>query len=78
MCFWTQQISTCVPYHTWTIRIVVSAGMCALPTRDQLLMKLNVADDSAEREMRRYIDGSLPIIEYIDKLYISRNINLDW
>ncbi|XP_059282314.1 ACD11 homolog protein isoform X2 [Lycium ferocissimum] len=68
----------CAPYHTWAVRTAVSAGMCALPTRDQLLMKLNETDDSAEREMRRYIDASLPIIEYIDKLYISRNITLDW
>lgn len=68
----------CAPYHTWAVRTAVSAGMCALPTRDQLLMKLNETDESAEREMRRYIDASLPIIEYIDKLYISRNISLDW
>lgn len=31
----------CAPYHTWAVRTAVSAGMCALPTRDQLLMKLN-------------------------------------
>ncbi|KAK4354300.1 hypothetical protein RND71_026494 [Anisodus tanguticus] len=68
----------CAPYHTWAVRTAVSAGMCALPSRDQLLMKLNETGDSAEIEMRRYIDASLPIIEYIDKLYISRNINLDW
>ncbi|XP_019066993.1 ACD11 homolog protein isoform X2 [Solanum lycopersicum] len=68
----------CAPYHTWAVRTAVSAGMCALPTRDQLLIKLNETDDSAEREMRRYIDASLPIIEYIDKLYISRNVSLDW
>lgn len=31
----------CAPYHTWAVRTAVSAGMCALPTRDQLLIKLN-------------------------------------
>lgn len=36
------------------------------------------ADQSVEREMRRYIDASIPVIEYIDKLYISKNITLDW
>ncbi|KAL7194071.1 hypothetical protein ACSBR2_025669 [Camellia fascicularis] len=36
------------------------------------------ADESAEKEMRRYIKASLPVIEYIDKLYVSRNISLDW
>lgn len=37
-----------------------------------------VAGVSAEKKMRRYIDASVPVIEYIDKLYISRNITLDW
>ncbi|THG18049.1 hypothetical protein TEA_019443 [Camellia sinensis var. sinensis] len=36
------------------------------------------ADESAEKEMRRYIKASLPVIEYIDKLCVSRNISLDW
>lgn len=31
----------CAPYHTWAVRTAVSAGMCALPTRDQLLLNLN-------------------------------------
>ena len=37
-----------------------------------------VADQSAEKKMRRYISAALPVIEYIDKLYLSRNIILDW
>ncbi|CAI9761984.1 unnamed protein product [Fraxinus pennsylvanica] len=69
---------TCAPYHAWAIRTAVSAGMCALPTREQLLLRLNETEESAEKEMRRYINASLPIIEYIDKLYTSRNISLDW
>ncbi|GMP50289.1 hypothetical protein CsSME_00016968 [Camellia sinensis var. sinensis] len=36
------------------------------------------ADEYAEKEMRKYIKASLPVIEYIDKLYVSRNISLDW
>ncbi|KVI05356.1 Glycolipid transfer protein domain-containing protein [Cynara cardunculus var. scolymus] len=68
----------CAPYHTWAVRTAVSAGMCALPTRDQLLLNLNETDESAEDEMRRYIKASLPVIKYIDNLYISRAITLDW
>ena len=37
-----------------------------------------VADQSVDKKMRRYISAALPVIEYIDKLYLSRNINLDW
>ncbi|KAI3730572.1 hypothetical protein L1987_61743 [Smallanthus sonchifolius] len=68
----------CAPYHTWAVRTAVSAGMCALPTRDQLLLSLNENDESAENEMRRYIKASLPVIKYIDNLYTSRGITLDW
>ncbi|CDP00608.1 unnamed protein product [Coffea canephora] len=74
----TAYTKVCAPYHTWAIRTAVSAGMCALPTREQLLERLNETEESAEREMRRYINASHPVIEYIDKLYISRNISLDW
>ncbi|XP_051149529.1 ACD11 homolog protein-like isoform X1 [Andrographis paniculata] len=69
---------TCAPYHTWAVRTAAYAGMYALPTRDQLLLKLNESSESAKREMVRYINASTPVIEYIDRLYTSRNISLDW
>ncbi|XP_071735647.1 ACD11 homolog protein-like isoform X2 [Rutidosis leptorrhynchoides] len=68
----------CAPYHTWAVRTAVSAGMCTLPTRDQLLVNINETDKSAEKEMRRYIKASLDVIKTIDNLYISRGITLDW
>ncbi|OVA19036.1 Glycolipid transfer protein domain [Macleaya cordata] len=67
----------CAPFHTWAIRTAVFAGMYALPSKQQLIVKLNETDHSVEKEMRRYIDASVPVIEYIDKLYISKNISLD-
>ncbi|KAK1313182.1 hypothetical protein QJS10_CPA06g02199 [Acorus calamus] len=74
----TAYAQVCAPYHTWVIRKAVGTGMYALPTREQLLLKLNETDHSVQKEMRRYIDASIPIIQYIDKLYLSRNITLDW
>ncbi|KAL7607866.1 hypothetical protein Lser_V15G11827 [Lactuca serriola] len=68
----------CAPYHSWAVRTAVSAGMCALPSREQLLLNLNETEQSAAVQMRRYIKASLPVIKYIDNLYISRGINLDW
>ncbi|CAN6937822.1 unnamed protein product [Brassica oleracea] len=68
----------CAPFHTWAVRTAVYAGMHTLPTRDQLLLRLNETDQSVEKNMRRYMEASRPIIEYIDKLYIDRNIKLDW
>ncbi|KAL1568454.1 ACD11 protein-like [Salvia divinorum] len=74
----TAYAKTCAPYHSWAVRTAAYAGMYALPTRDQLLVKLNETDNSAEKEMIRYINASLPVIEYIDNLYVSRRISLDW
>ncbi|KAJ3697705.1 hypothetical protein LUZ61_001410 [Rhynchospora tenuis] len=68
----------CAPFHNWAIRKAVGAGMYTLPTKDQLISRLNETDYSVQKEMRRYIDASSPIIRYIDDLYISRNISLDW
>ncbi|XP_071707758.1 ACD11 homolog protein-like [Rutidosis leptorrhynchoides] len=68
----------CAPYHTWAVRTAVSAGMCTLPTRDQLLVNINETEKSAEKEMRRYIKASLDVIKTIDNLYIYRGITLDW
>jgi len=39
---------------------------------------LGVADESVEREMGRYIAAAGPVIEYIDNLYLLRDIALDW
>lgn len=74
----TAYAKVCAPYHTWAIRAAVSAGMYSLPTREQLLERLNETEESAKREMRRFIIASRPVIEYIDVLYTSRNISLDW
>ncbi|KAI9072636.1 hypothetical protein K1719_045403 [Acacia pycnantha] len=74
----TAYAQVCAPYHTWAVRTAVAAGMYTLPTRDQLLERLNETDQSAKKKMRRYIKASRPVIEYIDKLYLSRNIILDW
>ncbi|CAH9104674.1 unnamed protein product [Cuscuta epithymum] len=74
----TAYANVCAPYHTWAVRTAVCAGMYALPTRNQLLERLNENDVSAEQEMKRYINALQPIIEYIDNLYLSRNITLDW
>ncbi|KAE8681305.1 ACD11-like protein [Hibiscus syriacus] len=74
----TAYAQVCAPYHTWTVRTAVSAGMYTLPTREELLIKLNETDHTAEKKMKRYIEASRPVLSYIDKLYISRNVTLDW
>lgn len=36
----------CAPFHSWAVRTAVYAGMCTLPTRDQLLLRLNETGES--------------------------------
>ncbi|KAJ8545298.1 hypothetical protein K7X08_017881 [Anisodus acutangulus] len=63
------------PYHGWK---AVSAGMYALPTRQQLMIKLNEDEDSARTQMQNYVASSDIVIAYIDKLFISRDLGINW
>ncbi|KAI4368998.1 hypothetical protein MLD38_017493 [Melastoma candidum] len=74
----TAYAQACAPYHSWAVRTAVYAGIYSLPSRDQLLFKLHETNESAEKKMRRFITTAGLIIEYIDKVYTSRNIRLDW
>ncbi|CAB4276548.1 unnamed protein product [Prunus armeniaca] len=84
------------PHHGWVIRKAVAAGMYALPTKEQLLHKLNedvisdqlyelhiaftlfISENSASVQMQNYIAASTPLILYIDKLFHSRKLGVDW
>ncbi|KAL0388302.1 UNVERIFIED_CONTAM: Accelerated cell death 11 [Sesamum radiatum] len=66
------------PYHGWAIRKAVGAGMYALPTRAQLLNKLNEDETSARMQMQNYISSAGPVIVYIDQLFINRQLGIDW
>ncbi|XP_050287912.1 accelerated cell death 11 [Quercus robur] len=66
------------PHHGWAIRKAVAAGMYALPTKAQLLQKLNEDEPSARIQMQSYITASAPVILYIDKLFLTRDLGVDW
>ncbi|KDP34943.1 hypothetical protein JCGZ_09231 [Jatropha curcas] len=66
------------PHHGWAIRKAVAAGMYALPTKSQLLNKLNEDETSAKIQMEYFIAASAPVILYIDKLFLSRELGIDW
>ncbi|TKY72359.1 Accelerated cell death 11 [Spatholobus suberectus] len=66
------------PYHGWAIRKAVSAGMYLLPTKEQLLRKLNEDEASAKVQMQSYVTASALLIQYIDKLFVSRDLGIDW
>ncbi|KAF8390977.1 hypothetical protein HHK36_023277 [Tetracentron sinense] len=65
------------PHHGWAIRKAVAAGMYVLPTKTQLLKKLNEDEATARIQMQNYIVTSAPVSLYIDKLFLSRELGVD-
>lgn len=66
------------PYHSFPIRAAVTAGLYALPTRSQLMDKLNEDENSARDLMQQYITAVDPVISYVDGLFLSRGLGIDW
>ncbi|XP_074592536.1 accelerated cell death 11-like isoform X2 [Curcuma longa] len=66
------------PHHGWAIRKAVAAGMYALPSKAQLVKKLNEDEASARTYMQTYIRSSGPVIAYVEELYNSRQMGIDW
>ncbi|CAH9141199.1 unnamed protein product [Cuscuta epithymum] len=67
------------PHHGRVIKLAVAAGMYALPTKDELLKKLNEDDEeSAMIHMRSYVASSAPVIAYIDNLFLSKGLDINW
>ncbi|KAB1227133.1 Pleckstrin homology domain-containing family A member 8 [Morella rubra] len=63
------------PYHGTAVKKAVAAGTYALPTRAQMLKKLNETDEaSAAAHMQSYVTASAPVIQYIERLFLSRDI----
>ncbi|VAI37604.1 unnamed protein product [Triticum turgidum subsp. durum] len=66
------------PHHGWAIRKAVGAGMYALPSKSQLLKKLNEDENSARAQMQSFVRSSGPVILYVEDLFTSKNLGLDW
>ncbi|XP_042430088.1 accelerated cell death 11-like [Zingiber officinale] len=66
------------PHHGWAIRKAVAAGMYALPSKAQLLRKLNEDEASARTYMQTYIRCSGPVINSIEDLFNVRQLGIDW
>ncbi|KAH0932662.1 hypothetical protein HID58_009779 [Brassica napus] len=66
------------PHHGWVIQKAVALGMCALPTRSQLLTMLNEEEAEAKIHMHSYVNASAPVIAYLDNLFLSRQLGIDW
>ncbi|PIA31049.1 hypothetical protein AQUCO_05300108v1 [Aquilegia coerulea] len=61
-------------HHGFAIRKAATAGMLLLPTKSRFLTMLN----EDELYMQRYVIASAPVLEYIDNLFHSRELGVDW
>ncbi|CAF1818165.1 hypothetical protein Bca4012_029531 [Brassica carinata] len=66
------------PHHGWAIRKAVALGMYALPTRTHLLKMLNEEEAEAKIQMESYVNASAPVITYLDNLFLSKQLGIDW
>ncbi|KAI5071057.1 hypothetical protein GOP47_0013308 [Adiantum capillus-veneris] len=66
------------PHHSFPIRAAVTAGFYALPTRSQLMNKLNEDEISARELMQEYITAVDPVINYVEGIFLSRGLGIDW
>ncbi|CAM6096580.1 unnamed protein product [Calypogeia fissa] len=65
-------------HHGWAIRKAVSAGMYVLPSKSHFLSKLNEQEDSAQEYMRSFATSADPVVEYVNGLFTSRELGVDW
>ncbi|XP_078179273.1 accelerated cell death 11-like [Carex rostrata] len=65
-------------HHSWAVRKAVAAGMLALPSKSQLLKRLNEDEGSAKVEMQSFVRTSVPVIKYVEELFNSRQLGIDW
>lgn len=66
------------PHHSFPIRAAVQAGLYTLPTTTQLLKMLHEDEDSAQKLMQEYTVAADPVIKYVDDLFLSQGLGIDW
>nr|VDD06410.1 unnamed protein product [Brassica oleracea] len=67
------------PHHGWAIRKAVALGMYALPTRTHVLKRCSMRTvTEAKIQMESYVNASAPVITYLDNLFLSKQLGIDW
>ncbi|XP_078150035.1 accelerated cell death 11-like [Carex rostrata] len=66
------------PHHSWGVRRAVESGKDTLPTKSQLLKSLNEDEGSAKVEMQSFVRIIGPVIQYVEELFNSMQLGIDW
>ncbi|CAK8531417.1 unnamed protein product [Lathyrus sativus] len=65
-------------YHGWALRKAVSVRLNYIPTKQQLYRKLGEDESAAKILMETYISASPPLLQYIEKIFLERELGIDW
>uniref|UniRef100_A0A0E0ENY1 Glycolipid transfer protein domain-containing protein n=1 Tax=Oryza meridionalis TaxID=40149 RepID=A0A0E0ENY1_9ORYZ len=67
-------------YHDKNVQSTVADSICAIPVKSisDFFATINETDESAAAEMQKYIDAANGIISYIDELFASRGVSVDF
>jgi hypothetical protein len=55
----------CAPFHSWAIRKAVGAGMYTLPTREQLIERLNETGKQIKMHITSEVQNTWSIFEFL-------------
>ncbi|QHO06455.1 Accelerated cell death [Arachis hypogaea] len=65
-------------HHGWALRKAVSSRLHHIPTKQQLFRKLNQDESSGRVLMQAYVTASPALLQYIDNIFLSRELGIDW
>ncbi|KAK7303579.1 hypothetical protein RJT34_14489 [Clitoria ternatea] len=65
-------------YHGWALRKAVAARIHHIPTKQQLFKKLGEDESSARALMQTYILASPPLLQHVEKIFLERELGIDW
>ncbi|XP_027338825.1 accelerated cell death 11-like [Abrus precatorius] len=65
-------------YHGWALRKAVAARIHYIPTKQQIFRKISEDESSGRVLMQAYILASPPLLQYIEKIFLERELGIDW
>ncbi|KAF2933461.1 hypothetical protein DAI22_04g084700 [Oryza sativa Japonica Group] len=65
-------------HHEKLIQNIVIEAIQSLPTRAWLMSKINEEEGDVLIEIKKYVDASEVVINYIDDIFASKGIEMDW
>ncbi|XP_056844222.1 accelerated cell death 11 [Raphanus sativus] len=66
------------PHHQYNIQKACATGLNSLPSKSLVLLLLGEAEETINVHLQSYVTASTPVIAYLDKLFLSKNLGIDW